>query len=239
MVNIPCVLSIIFLICAGIPLVSAETGEGLLKNISNTSLVVPPTGTAVLGTKESMTGYQGWLNECASRLTDYSNTILSFFGFDAMDWGEQIPADKTPQSTPVVTRATPTPAIPENSRQITIAHITGGSGSGTSDVTVNSSYWELLYSVDPMVTGGQDVTGNGAASAVFPKFSIQIIDKSTGKTVDTLEPPGGLDITLWQRSGDPRPWYKKYYSGNRDYEFRISGRYITSYTVEVRIPKDG
>ncbi|MFA5332287.1 MAG: hypothetical protein WC342_07900 [Methanoregula sp.] len=217
----------------------AECGEELLANISNASLSVPPAGTAVLGTKESMTEYQGWLDDCASQLTNYSNILLGIFGFNPLNWGEQIPMT-SPTNTPITSVATPTatPAIPENFRQITLAHITGGSGSSSAAVTVNSSYWELLYSVDPLVTGGQDAAGKGVISSIFPKFSIQIIDKSTGKTVDTIEPPGGLDITLWQRAGDPRPWLKKYYSGNREYEFRISGKYITSYTIEVRILKN-
>jgi len=224
-----------------IPWVSADIDAGFVRNLSNASLAVPTTGSAQLGTKESMTEYQGWLDECAYRLTDYSNIILGLFGFNAMDWGQEIPVaspDTTISTTQTTATPTPTPAIPESSRLTTIAHITGGSGSGATDVIVNSSYWELWYSVDPLVTGGQDShSATGSNSAIFPAFSIQITDKKTGRLVDTIEPPGGLDITLWQKSGDPRPWTKKYYSGNREYVFTISGRYITSYTIEARIPK--
>jgi hypothetical protein len=52
---------------------------------------------------------------------------------------------------------------------------------------------------DPLITGGQDsVSASGSNSALFPYLSIQINDKSnSNRIVETVEPPGGLDKTLW------------------------------------------
>ena len=53
----------------------------------------------------------------------------------------------------------------------------------------------------------------------------------------TVEPPGGLDKTLWQKSGiDPRPWKQKFYEGNKEYYLVITAKHLTSYTIEARVP---
>jgi hypothetical protein len=78
---------LIFLGGLCIPVASAQTGEGHLKNISRVTLEVPPTGTAVYGTKESMTEYLSWLIECADRLITYINQILNLFGLPGIRWG--------------------------------------------------------------------------------------------------------------------------------------------------------
>jgi len=111
----------------------------------------------------------------------------------------------------------------------------------TSDTfTVPTGYWELWYTADPLTAGGQDsVSASGSNSAVFPYLSIQVIDTTNSDTVvETVEPPGGLDKTLWTKSGiDPRPWKQKFYEGNKEYCFVITTKHIKSYTLEVRIPK--
>lgn len=83
---------LILLLCGIIPPTGADSGEGILANISNASLAVPPTGTAVLGSKESMWEYQAWLNQCAWNISDYSNILLKIFGFNPTNWGDKIPA---------------------------------------------------------------------------------------------------------------------------------------------------
>jgi len=70
-----------------IPFASAQTGEGLLSNISKVTLQVPPTGTAVYGSKESMTEYLNWLIASAQNLITYINQILSIFGIPGVHWG--------------------------------------------------------------------------------------------------------------------------------------------------------
>jgi hypothetical protein len=104
------------------------------------------------------------------------------------------------------------------------------------NVTVPYGYWELWYTADPLVTGGQDShSATGINSAVFPTLSVVVSDAATGGVIETIEPPGGLDISLWQRSGDPRPWSAKFYEGNKEYSFDITARNLKSYVIEVRV----
>jgi hypothetical protein len=54
-------------------------------------------------------------------------------------------------------------------------------------------------------------------------------DASTGKKIETIEPPGGLDITLWQRRGDPRQRSEKFYEEGRTYNFDFNVYEVKSY----------
>jgi hypothetical protein len=229
-------------LCFYIPCVSADISPD---NISKVTLEVPPTGTAVLGTKESMTEYQAWLDESASRLILYCNAILDIFGLNNLNLGQYFPSASTDTSTPMVQVTTiptplptPTPAIPLNNRETTIGSITGGDGVTSANISIPYDYWVLYYSVDPLVKGGQDShSGTGSNSAVFPTFSIQITDMSTGQLFDTESPDGQLDPTLWERT-DPRPWYKRYYVGDTKFNFVVTAERIKSFTIEMRVPKN-
>ncbi|WP_292367828.1 hypothetical protein [Methanoregula sp. UBA64] len=117
--------------------------------------------------------------------------------------------------------------------------------SGTSSRTTNNfyvpSYWELWYTADPKVTGGQDIKGgSSSASAIFPRLSIQVMDgDNPNQVARTIEPPGGLDVTLWKSSGnDPRPWVEKFYAGNKHYYLVINEEFLNSYTIEIRSPNN-
>jgi hypothetical protein len=141
--------------------------------------------------------------------------------------------------TAVTTTVTPVPAsgIAASQGMKTIAVISGQFSQTVPGVTVPYDYWEMWYTADPLVTGGQDVNSpSGSVSAVFPVLSIEVIDNATGAVVDTVEPPGGLDVTLWQKSGDPRPWLQKFYQGSKEYDFVIDAKYLKSYAIDIRIP---
>ena len=145
----------------------------------------------------------------------------------------------TPMPTPTPT-PTPTSVFPESSGLTTLVTVTGQSGKTSDTFSVPTGYWELWYTADPLTTGGQDsVSASGSNSAVFPYLSIQVIDKTNSdRVVETVEPPGGLDKTLWEKSGmDPRPWKQKFYEGNKEYYFVITTKHLKSYTIEARIPK--
>jgi hypothetical protein len=134
----------------------------------------------------------------------------------------------------------PIPAFPESSGLATLITFSGQSGRTSDAFSVPAGYWELWYTADPLTAGGQDsVSASGSNSAVFPYLSIQVIDKTNSdRVVETVEPPGGLDKTLWAKSGmDPRPWKQKFYEGNKEYYFVITTKHIKSYTIEVRVPK--
>ena len=57
----------------------------------------------------------------------------------------------------------------------------------------------------------------------------------SGDAVETIEPPGGLDSTLWQRAGDPRPCSKKFYSGNKEFTFMVEAHHVKSYAMHIRV----
>ena len=152
------------------------------------------------------------------------------------------PAPDTTPETPTPLPTTEITAVPAESSEIpasagltTIRTITGIGDETVTNVSVPSSYWELWYTADPLTMGGQDAQSVASASAVFPSLTITIVDHDTGKVFDTVQPPGGLDSTLWERVGDPRPWSQKYYSGNAVYDFDISGKNLRSYTLDIRV----
>lgn len=138
------------------------------------------------------------------------------------------------------TTASPASVFPESSKFTTLITVTGQSGKTSDSFSVPGGYWELWYTADPLITGGQDsVSATGSNSALFPSLSIQIIDKNSRSVVETVEPQGGLDKTLWVKSGlDPRPWKQKFYEGNKEYYFVVSARHLNSYTIEARIPRN-
>lgn len=245
MKGIVLVLIVLSCFCLVVPVSPLSEEEQKLMEVQNLSLTVPPTGTAVLGTKESMAEYEQWLRDSSVALMKYANAVLRIFGQNELHWTESgLPSGP---ATPAVTAA---PASPVTAGPVTAApmraspdlttiqSITGGSGTQAVTVNVPSGYWELWYTVDPRVTGAQDShSATGTQSALFPAFSIKITDAKTGEEIDTVEPPGGLDTTLWARSGDPRPWSKRFFQGGREFQFEITARHVNSYVIEARVPK--
>jgi hypothetical protein len=137
--------------------------------------------------------------------------------------------------------STTTSVFPDSERFTTLITVTGQYGKTSETFSVPGGYWELWYTADPVVTGGQDsVSAFGSNSALFPGLSIQVIDTTNSDRIaETVEPPGGLDKTLWAKSGiDPRPWKQKFYEGNKEYRFVITAKHIKSYTIEARVPRN-
>ena len=133
----------------------------------------------------------------------------------------------------------PASIFPESSKFTSLITLTGQTGRTSDTFFVPGGYWELWYTADPLITGGQDsVSASGSNSALFPHLSIQVIDTTNSdRVVEIVEPQGGLDKTLWVKSGmDPRPWKQKFYEGNKAYRFVITTRHLKSYAVEARIP---
>ncbi|MDD1699505.1 MAG: hypothetical protein LUQ04_01795 [Methanoregula sp.] len=149
--------------------------------------------------------------------------------------GSLVTAVTTDQAT-----AAPVSVFPDSSGFTTLITATGQSGKTSDTFSVPGGYWELWYTADPFIMGGQDsVSASGSNSALFPYLSIQVIDTTNSdRIVKTVEPPGGLDKTLWAKSGiDPRPWKQKFYEGNKEYCFVITTKHLKSYVIEARIPK--
>jgi hypothetical protein len=214
------VIVLIFFAILIIPVSSQSDEDVLLNGVQNLSITPLPTGTAVLGSKEKMWEYQRWLTESALSITLYSNSILKVFGMPQMDWDESLPSSPSP-SLPVstvdrvapmpimvtepvpivtVTEVVPSVTIPYSSELITIGTITGGKGKKSARFKVPTAYWEIWYTVDPELMGGQDSgMTKGSDSSVFPSMSMVITDLSNPESVETIDPPGGLDKVLWQK----------------------------------------
>jgi hypothetical protein len=115
----------------------------------------------------------------------------------------------------------------------------GEDPANSANITIPSGYWELWYTADPLTIGGTDShSSTGSNSAVFPTLTIGITDLNTGEVLDTVEPPGGLDQSLWQGRNDPRPWVQKFYQGGSDYQFSVTARHVKSYVIEVRVKNE-
>jgi hypothetical protein len=144
--------------------------------------------------------------------------------------------------TPYTLVSTPTQVtgnLQKRSGMKTIATISGQSSLTSNNIYIPSGYWELWYTADPMICGGQgQKSSKGSNSVVFPSLSIQVMDADhPNDIVETITPPGGLDSILWQRSGiDPRPWSQKFFQGGRNYYFIVNARSLNSYSIDIRIP---
>jgi hypothetical protein len=94
----------------------------------------------------------------------------------------------------------------------TFASFSGKSSGTTQILKIPFPYWELWYSVDPMVeqkittvtitpTRGQGVSASdivGSYSALQPQFTLQVMDANDpNRIVRVITPPGGIDLNLW------------------------------------------
>lgn len=123
----------------------------------------------------------------------------------------QLPAN---QSLPQGTQINATQ--PDNRRTV-YATISGKYSGITQVINIPFPYWELSYTIDPMMgpmsgpaiqsiaitpTLGQGVSYSGiqgSYGSVSPQFSIQVMDASNpNRIVRTISPPGGIDPDLWE-----------------------------------------
>jgi hypothetical protein len=119
----------------------------------------------------------------------------------------------TNSSVPQGTRINATP--PDTNRTV-YATISGKYSGTTQIVNIPFPYWELSYTIDPMIgpmsgpeivsqqitpTQGNDVSHSGiqgSYGSVTPVFSIQVMDATDpNRIVRSITPPGGIDPNLW------------------------------------------
>ena len=120
----------------------------------------------------------------------------------------------TNSSLPQGTRINATP--PDINRTV-YATISGKYGGTTQIINIPFPYWELSYTIDPMIgpmsgpaivsqqitpTLGNEVSRSGiqgSYGAVTPVFSIQVMDATDpNRIVRSITPPGGIDPNLWE-----------------------------------------
>jgi hypothetical protein len=122
------------------------------------------------------------------------------------------------------------PAGAQNRTLITYAVIKGQSSGTTEIIHIPFPYWELHYSVEPLV----DISREDVM--VFPRINIQVMDADDASRFVRVTNPGQLDTRTWSIS-DPRPWVEKFYEGNHNYYFIINARFIASYELAIKVPE--
>ncbi|HUU75879.1 MAG TPA: hypothetical protein VMW63_07290 [Methanoregulaceae archaeon] len=154
----------------------------------------------------------------------------------------------TGTTMPVPTHMIPPEITPAQENLLTYATIEGKAGGITEIIHMPFPYWELSYTVNPWETRYVGETSSKEAGvadsfavAVFPSFSIDIMDADDNTLKKTIEPRGGLDPELWDKGEgyDPRPWVEKFYEGSesQNYSFVIHTHMIQSYYIEILVPE--
>jgi hypothetical protein len=115
-------------------------------------------------------------------------------------------------------------------RSLTTYAKISGKWSGTTEIVhIPFPYWELYYTAEPAVdTSDEDVF-------VFPRINIQVMDAEDPNRFVRICNPDVLDMRTFEEH-DPRPWVEKFYEGNRNYYFVINTRFVSSYTLEIKVP---
>jgi hypothetical protein len=120
----------------------------------------------------------------------------------------------TNQSIPQGTRIN---ATPTDTNRTVYATISGKYSGTTQVINIPFPYWELSYTIDPMIgpmsgptlttievtpTLGQGSSYSGVQgsyASVNPEFSIQVMDATDpNRIVRSISPPGGIDPDLWK-----------------------------------------
>ncbi|MDD1687591.1 hypothetical protein [Methanoregula sp.] len=161
------------------------------------------------------------------------NSLLNIFGQEKVNWSMpgEMKAPVEESTTPPVNSAPVTYAyaakLPSGPGVYTFDTISGQSGYQRHIVPVYYDNWEVWYTVEPV-----ESEQNSHLSS--PSFKIVITDLGSGQKIATIEPPGGLDATLWKQY-DPRPWSNSF-SGEDDrvYSFDITANDVKSYLIEVK-----
>ncbi|MDI6719520.1 MAG: hypothetical protein QMD46_07930 [Methanomicrobiales archaeon] len=122
------------------------------------------------------------------------------------------------------------PAQPQDHSLVTYAVIQGRWSGTTEILRIPFPYWEMHYTAEPLVDVSEDHV------TVFPRINIQVMDADDPNRFVRVANPDILDSRLFAEN-DPRPWIEKFYEGNRNYYFVINARFVSSYTIEIKVPK--
>jgi len=119
---------------------------------------------------------------------------------------------------------TPSPTIPPetvpNRTMITYATITGRWSGTTQTFSIPYPYWQIEYTAQPMALPPD----------VFPRLIIQVFDVDDPNRQVLI-----IDQDVYTEAPET-PWVEKIYEGDRTYYFRITTRFIKSYTITLKVP---
>ncbi len=122
------------------------------------------------------------------------------------------------------------PAQPQDYSLVSYAVIQGRWSGTTEILHIPFPYWEMHYTAEPLVDVSEDHV------TVFPRINIQVMDADDPNRFVRVANPDILDPRLFAEN-DPRPWIEKFYEGNHDYYFIINTRFVSSYAIEIKVPK--
>ena len=134
-------------------------------------------------------------------------------------------AEPEPKPTSAIAQTT----IPDTTL-VTYAVIQGRWSGTTQILQIPFPYWEMHYTAEPSV----DITKDEIR--VFPRINIQVMDADDPNRFVRTVDSNILDPRLFKEN-DPRPWVEKFYEGNHNYYFVIKAQFISSYKIEVMVPK--
>jgi hypothetical protein len=121
-------------------------------------------------------------------------------------------------------RLTPFPTIPPdtapNRTMVTYATITGQWSGTTQTFSIPYPYWQIEYTAEP----------TALPPDVFPRIIIQVFDVDDPNRLVRI-----IDQEVYTEAPES-PWVEKIYEGERTYYFRITTRFIKSYTITLQVP---
>ena len=78
---VPILLLILLISSIVLPVAAEDPNyEDMLKKAQNLNITVPEKGTALMGTKESMTEYLDWLNASSDAMITFIDDVMNLFG---------------------------------------------------------------------------------------------------------------------------------------------------------------
>lgn len=88
---IPILLLTILIITIVLPAGAEDPDNGdMLKKVQNLNVTVPEKGTALLGTKESMTEYVDWLNASYEAMITFVNDVMDALGIGNTSYAQNL-----------------------------------------------------------------------------------------------------------------------------------------------------
>ncbi|MHB8164355.1 MAG: hypothetical protein ACYDDV_08400 [Methanoregula sp.] len=87
----PLLLSLLLISAIVLPVGAEDVNyDDLLKKTRNLNVTVPEKGTALLGTKNSMTDYLDWLNASAYAMITFVDDVLDAFGLSNTSYAQDL-----------------------------------------------------------------------------------------------------------------------------------------------------